>query len=104
MGYVYLIEADGVHKIGVTRKNDRKRLSKLQTGNSHELNVLYMFQTEYPFRLETILHNRFGMYRIRNEWFKLPTEVVESFDTICREVEEIIILMKDNHFFKKNLR
>lgn len=104
MGYVYLIEADGVYKIGVTRKNDRKRLSKLQTGNSHKLSVLHMFQTEYPFRLETILHNRFEIYRVRNEWFKLPTEVVESFAAICREVEEIIILMKDNHFFKKNLR
>ena len=106
MGYVYLIEdsVDKVYKIGVTRKNDRKRLKKLQTGNSHELKVLYMFETEYPFRLESILHNRFAVYRIMNEWFDLPTNIVDNFQSICSEVNDIIILMKDNHFFKKNLR
>ena len=51
MGYVYLIEDSNnqTYKIGVTRKNDKRRLCKLQTGNSTKLILKYMFETEYPF-------------------------------------------------------
>ena len=106
MGYVYLIEdpIDNVYKIGVTRKNNRKRIEKLQTGNSHPLNVMYMYETEYPFRMESILHQRFNMYKVLNEWFELPQDIVANFKTICDDINSIIILMKDNHFFGKNLR
>ena len=52
MGYVYLIKDNynNVYKIGVT-KNLNKRIKSLQTGNVCELKLIYLFKTDYPYRL-----------------------------------------------------
>lgn len=106
MGYVYLIEDsnNNTYKIGVTRKNDKRRLQKLQTGNSTKLTIKYLFETEYPFRLESMLHNKFKQYLILNEWYELPSDIVEKFKEICEQENIIIDVMKDNYFFSKNLK
>lgn len=106
MGFVYLIEDSNsnTYKIGVSRSHPSKRIKKLQTGNSCKLNLRSLFETEYPFRLESILHNRFKMYQELNEWYNLPEDVVQRFNEICTELNDIIYLMKDNHFFQKNLK
>ena len=63
MGFVYLIgeiNSDNKYKIGSTRaKNINKRLKQLQTGNSNELFIKSFYETDKPFKLETMLHNRF---------------------------------------------
>lgn len=106
MGYVYLIEDSNnqTYKIGVTRKNDKRRLCKLQTGNSTKLILKYMFETEYPFRLESMLHNKYKRYKTLNEWYELPIGVVENFLEICKEENDIIYVLKDNPFFSKKLK
>lgn len=106
MGYVYLIEDsnNNTYKIGVTRKNDKRRLQKLQTGNSTKLTIKCLFETEYPFRLESMLHNKFKQYLILNEWYELPEDIVISFGKICDRENDIINIMKDNPFFSKNLK
>ena len=106
MGYVYLIEDEynGVYKIGVTRKNDKKRLQKLQTGNANPLKLRHIFKTDWPFRLESMLHMKYKEYRVLNEWYELPEEVVNKFNEICSTQNDIIYSLKDNPFFAKNLK
>ena len=106
MGYVYLIEdsLSSLYKIGLTKRDPLLRLKKLQTGNPGLLKLICQFKTEYPFRMETMLHNRYKNYKVLNEWYKLPSDVVESFYLICEEINDIIYTMKDNYFFSKNLK
>lgn len=106
MGYVYLIEdsTNNVYKIGVTRSNSKRRLQKLQTGNSTPLQIKYIFETEYPFRLESMLHNKYQQYKVLNEWYELPKDIVNRFNEICCKENDIINLMKDNYYFSKNLK
>lgn len=104
-GCVYLIADynNEVYKIGVSRNCASKRMKQLQTGNSNELTLLYTHKTEYPYRLESILHNRFKFKQIHNEWFALDNEDIKNFDKICEEIDKTIQIMKDNPFFSKNL-
>ena len=45
-GYVYLIadRNNNTYKIGVTKSDPIKRLKKLQTGNSSELELKYQYE------------------------------------------------------------
>ena len=106
MGYVYLIQDinNDTYKIGVTKGDPKTRLKKLQTGNSTELILRYVFETKYPFRLETMLHNRYSYLKEMNEWYSLPFDVVKNWGDICNEMNNIILVMMDNPFFNKNLK
>ncbi len=59
---------------------------------------------EYPFRLETMLHNKFNHKRANGEWFYLEQEDISNFKTICEETIQMINVMKDNLFFSKDLK
>lgn len=104
-GFVYLIgekDNDGKYKIGSTRAKDiNKRLKQLQTGNSSELFIREFYQTEYPFKLEKMLHNRLKSYNLIGEWFELDNELVGQFKGICDEYTHIMECLKDNPFFFK---
>lgn len=106
MGYVYLIcdPATDRFKIGVTRNLKSDRVKKLQTGNSTELFVSDTYETEWPFRLETLLHNHFRNKQVLNEWFALDVKDVIGFQTICKALEDNIRALKDNPFFAKDLK
>ena len=106
MGYVYLIydEEKDVYKIGVTRSKDSKRLNALQTGNAGGLRVIHIYECEYPFRLETMLHKHYINNRIKNEWFSLNNLEVINFKNTCDRLNQTILIMKDNPYFAKNLK
>jgi hypothetical protein len=103
MGHVYLIgeiRNEGRYKIGSTRAKDvNKRLKQLQTGNSEELYIKDSFETEHPFKLEKMLHNRFKNNNIINEWFELSEDDVKGFKGICEECSKVIESLKDNPFY-----
>ena len=103
MGYVYLIGEIGNEnrfKIGSTRCKDiNKRLKQLQTGNSEELYIKESFETTHPFKLETMLHNKFKTSNIIGEWFELSKDDVNNFKNVCRKLQNIIDCLKDNPFF-----
>lgn len=105
-GYVYLIQDsdNNTYKIGVTKGSPMERLRKLQTGNPNKLNMIYHYLSSYPYRLESMLHSKFNMYHKLNEWYSLPYHEVENFGSTCMCLEDIIIVMKDNAFFGKNLK
>lgn len=105
-GYVYLICDPGqdTYKIGVTRDLAQKRLKRLQTGNASELHIIHSVYATYPFRLETILHNKFKHKRATGEWFYLDQDDIKNFEQTCTEAINLIELMKDNPFFGKDLK
>ena len=104
MGYVYLIQDinNNTYKIGVTKGDPLIRLKKLQTGNSCKLEIKYLYECEYPYRLESMLHNHYKEYQEINEWFGLPN--TNEFLDKCREFDNIISILKDNPYIRKNLK
>lgn len=104
MGYVYLIEDrnNNCFKIGVTKGEPEKRLKKLQTGNPSKLELRYLYECEYPYRLESMLHSHYKSYNELNEWFSL--ENPNDFLNKCMELNDVINSLKDNPFFSKGLK
>ena len=104
MGYVYLIEDidSRTYKIGVTKSDPQRRLNKLQTGNSCKLSYKYIYECEYPYRLETMLHNHYKSCQELNEWYSLDD--IDEFIKKCQEFNKIINSLKDNPFFNKKLK
>lgn len=105
-GFVYLIcdNKNEVFKIGLTKKPIEKRIKELQTGNSTELFVTSFHETDYPYLIESILHRMYRKNNVLNEWFELDDKDVINFNKTCNELEERIEVMKDNPFFKKEMR
>lgn len=105
-GFVYLIcdPSQEAYKIGVTRNLAQQRLKKLQTGNASEMHIVDSIETDYPFRLESMLHNKFKSKKALNEWFYLEPDDVINFKDICQKQLDIIEVMKDNPFFLKELK
>ena len=105
MGHVYLIgnrEIPGRYKIGSTRAKDvTKRLKQLQTGSSSELYIKESYETEHPFKLEKMLHNRFKASNLIGEWFELSEADTEAFKLICEEKMKVIESLKENQFYFK---
>ena len=103
MGYVYLIGEEDIpnhYKIGSTKANNvQKRLRQLQTGNSTSLYLRDYFETDKPFKLEKMLHNRFKSSNLINEWFELSKDDVGQFKAICGHLQTIIDSLKDNPFY-----
>lgn len=105
-GYIYLIcdPANDTYKIGVTRNLESNRIKKLQTGNSTELHISYIYKCQYPFRLEKMLHNHYYSKRILNEWFKLDFDDYKNFIKTCEYLNKVIYNLLDNPFFAKDLK
>lgn len=116
MGFVYLIEDidNSTYKIGRTKLDPLKRLKQLQTGNSTKLELLSYYESNYPCRLENLLHNRYQLYNVeyvdnfkknsKSEWYYLNRDQVSSFYETCKEIDNMIEIMKDNPYFAKNLK
>lgn len=105
-GYIYLIcdPSNNTYKIGVTRNINSNRLKKLQTGNSTELHIVSTYKCDYPFRLETMLHNYFDLKHELNEWFNLELNDIIKFNDICKEIDNRLHILLDNPFFSKNIK
>ena len=104
-GYVYLIcdPQQNRYKVGVTKGTIEHRIDELQTGNSTELHITNYHETNYPFRVEKMMHSKLQQYRVHGEWFELPDDVVFKFKEYCNKCEETIEALKDNPFFAKLL-
>lgn len=95
-GKVYLI-CDPLtenFKIGVTKRDIKKRIKELQTGNSCEIFVSAIFESNYPYEIENILHKKYSSKKTINEWFSLNINDIASFLTICEKYEKILKSLK----------
>lgn len=105
MGYVYLIRnlENNTYKIGVTKNDPQKRVKQLQTGCSSNLDLLYSFETTYPYRLEKMLHTKFMLHKVEGEWYALNQEDVTNFTNICYNLQNTLNSLLSNPFFSKNI-
>lgn len=105
-GYVYLIcdPASDKFKIGMTKGPIEERISELQTGNPNELFISDYHYTNYPYRVESMLHSRYKSQNVLNEWFDLSSSDVSGFKNECNKIEDIIETLKENPFFAKGLK
>lgn len=107
MAFVYLLcdsGQDNLFKIGVTKTSIEKRIKQLQTGNGSEIFIADYHETEYPYYIERMLHQKFRINNKHGEWFELDIDGVKAFKEECKRLEELIITMKDNEFFIKELK
>jgi len=80
-GVVYLMQAGGYVKIGVskTAKQAQKRVHQVQTGNPLPIVLLATKRDEDPYREESRLHLKFSMHRREGEWFEDVPAIREEF-------------------------
>ena len=78
-GCVYFIHVEGDYKrfkIGYTSRIDQ-RLEELQTSHP-DLLVVYGLIKNVTKKKETQLHHMFKKYRIRGEWFRITTDMIDA--------------------------
>lgn len=100
-GFVYLLCDGDKFKIGMTCQKDiHKRISELQTGNPNEIFLSSYYKTDYPYRIEQMMHLKFKSSNVMNEWFELTSDQVVHFKDLCIECENILNSLKENPFIK----
>lgn len=103
---IYLIYCKSInlYKIGIST-NPEKRIKQLQTGSPYELSIITIYDSKYPFKLETTLHNIFSSRKtpenfkydfelLSGEWFNLSNKDVAGFIDSCKKIEETIDNLK----------
>lgn len=75
-GFVYLVKCNEFYKIGVAASVPF-RLSTMQVGCPYLLTLVTSWLCTDPGAEEDRLHELFSQYRVRGEWFKIPSETVE---------------------------
>lgn len=98
MKFVYLIQSleDSYYKIGVS-KHPQKRIKELQTGNSSELRLVEMYQSEFANSIEKTLQRRYSHLRKEGEWFDMGITNEVSFLNECKQIEETLTFLKKNN-------
>jgi predicted GIY-YIG superfamily endonuclease len=101
MKSIYLIQSleNGYYKIGVS-KHPNKRLKELQTGNSSELKLIDLYQSEFAYQIEKTLQRRYSYLKKEGEWFDLSIENEVIFNNECKKIEEnLMFLRKSGNVF-----
>ena len=94
--FIYFINStENYYKIGVS-SNPKKRIKQLQTGNLDKLTLFYEFKSNYPFKLEKALHNKFNLTNKNGEWFEISYADICDIENICIKFEHIFNILKEN--------
>jgi hypothetical protein len=95
MRYIYLIKSvdDSYYKIGIS-KHPNKRLSQLQTGNSAELKLIGVYQSEFANQIEGTLQRRYSHLHKNGEWFDMDIKIELTFIDECQKIEETLSSLK----------
>lgn len=90
-GKIYLIcdPLSDTFKIGVTKRDVNERLKEIQTCTAGDVFVCQTFESENPYKLESILHRKYSSKRLTNEWFDLDSDDLKSFIPNCVKYEKI---------------
>ena len=96
MKYIYLIQSleDGYYKVGVS-KHPKKRLKQLQTGNSSELKLIEIYESQYADKIEKTLQRRYSYLKKEGEWFDMDISHEILFLTDCQKIEETFNILKE---------
>ncbi|MCM1221537.1 MAG: GIY-YIG nuclease family protein [Lachnospiraceae bacterium] len=94
--YVYILKVspDGVYKIGVS-KDVEKRVKQLQTGNPESIEIVKKFLSNYPYKIESVMHRRFQYNHVQGECYYLSEHDIETFEESCSICETNFSLLED---------
>ena len=67
-----------------------KRVKQLQTGCGTPIHIVDTFKSEDYYRIETLLHRRFGHKKEQGEWFSLDSSDVARFNEYCKQMQSLI--------------
>jgi hypothetical protein len=70
---VYVVQCHNFVKIGIA-EDVPNRISNLQTGCPYKLTLLKTWHSADAIAEEEALHERFGVFHVRGEWFNIPEE------------------------------
>jgi hypothetical protein len=100
--YVYLISSEinneKLYKIGITRREVKKRLKELKTGNPANLKIVEIFESDYGTKIESQIHRLYSFKKIGGEWFELENEDIVNFISICKKIEHNLKLLSNNTY------
>jgi len=103
MALIYLLNEQHTtnYKIGVTKSDTNKRKSSLQTGNSNAIINIMEFKTQYPYKVEKLLHRHFSKTRLYGEWFTLTDNQAMNFINTCQSYQNVVdYMLEHNQFYK----
>lgn len=96
MGKVYLMKSvDSLYKIGVS-VNPKRRIKEIQTGNSNKVELVCEYETEKPYLLEKVLHNRYSHLLEHGEWYILSLQDEIEFKNNCKKIEDNLNFLIEN--------
>ena len=101
VGIKHIISAYlGTLDVDIFLGNDRKYpLCEISTAYTASDIVESYYETDRPFRLETMLHNKFKDKNVIGEWFEMNGEDIRDFKESCRNFQNIIDSLKENPYF-----
>ena len=82
-GFIYLLECNEYHKIGVSKTSVEQRVKALETGNPYDINIVFYKKVKNCYRAERNLHLRYKDFYHKNEWF------------VGLDIEEVIAFMSN---------
>lgn len=82
-GFVYLIYANQLYKIGYS-KNPKRRISAMQSSHALPITTICVIRTETMRSLESELHKRFAAKRMSGEWFHLAEDDIAYIKELAR--------------------
>ena len=74
MKSVYVFESHGQFKIGVAQDAET-RLRSIRTGNPSVQAIYESDPLANAYKVESVIHRHFSVYRTHGEWFSVPPEV-----------------------------
>lgn len=113
IGEIYLMYINelAAYKIGVS-KNSKKRIKQLQTGCPYTIELLTVYKSPFPYKLEKAIHRSLSGYKLDmeeislyGEWYTKPFYTKEEFISQCENYEKNLqfLIENENFFMLKNL-
>ena len=101
--YIYLFYSKDLelYKIGVS-KDSHRRKKQIQTGFPFRLTLVVEYKSEYAYKIESALHNKYKIYKtaahsieLEGEWFNIPKDVIGEFENVCKMFENSTKILKE---------
>lgn len=98
MGVIYLLTNNNEqYKIGITKYNGKKRIKGLQTGNGDVINVIAEFESKFNNKIETAMHNKYKVKRLKGEWFSLEKKDIQNFIFECQSLHDTFTFLEESN-------
>lgn len=77
-GHVYIVNCNGVYKIGSTMGLVSSRVATIQSSNPNKIDTVCTIPSQRTMTLERDLHEKFKAWRVRGEWYRLTRRQIED--------------------------